>query len=214
MSIQSNINQGISIAGYLFSQTVGKDLAEEREAKRALSSSKATYNAELEKARQELNIPTDRKLEDKEIEDLRSHPRVTKALEIHEANVARYAPVLGGQKQIDEYFAAIEKRAGNPFDDKPKEKGETVTTNEHQMAEEFWNEFDEKHDYYPTESEPAPSTAEVMADKASSAMEEEQARVRGQVKIDHRKKKREQNRRRNERRKERKKLGGMNNGEQ
>lgn len=209
MSIQSNFNRTLSIAGYLFTQTVGNTI----EAKRALSSSKATYNTELEKARKELNIPTDRELTETEIEDLRSHPRVAKALEIHEANVSRYAPILGGKRQIDEYFSAIEKRAGNPLDDNFMEKGEMTTTDENEMAEEFWSDFDAEHDYNPMPSE-APSKAEVMADKASSAMEEEQARVRGEVKIDHRKKKREQNRRRNERRKERKKLGGMNNGEQ
>ena len=201
MSIQANINQTLSIAGFLFQQSAGKELAAKREATKALSSSKTAYNAELEKARRELNIPTDRKLTEKEIQDLRSHPRVAKALEIHEANVSRYAPILGEKEQINEYFKAIEKRAGNPIID------------EGEMAEEFWREFDKEHNYNPTSNAETLSTKdEQMADKAATRLEEEQSRLRGENNIDRRKIHRESLREKGRIRAEKKKTGGITNG--
>lgn len=48
MSIQSNINQTISIAGFLFQQGAGREIAKQREAKSQISTAKAAYEKELE----------------------------------------------------------------------------------------------------------------------------------------------------------------------
>lgn len=62
MSIQSNINQGISIAGYLFSQTLGKDIAARKQADKELATSteafdlaSKSYQTEIQKYNEELN---------------------------------------------------------------------------------------------------------------------------------------------------------------
>lgn len=197
MSIQANINQTLSIAGFLFQQGAGKEITEKKalqqkmkEEADILTRSLTQYTeetaksyAEAYKKYQEGGGKSDYKtwmneeLGEKESRDIWNKPNVAAARSVYQQDLARYSTSPEQRYQFE-----LENRQ---LMDEAELYEETVTLTK-----------DEK-----------------MADKAAIRLEEEQSRVRGEATIDHRKKKREQNRRRNEIRKERKKLGGMNNGE-
>lgn len=214
MSIQANINQTLSIAGFLFQQGAGKDFAAQRIAEKDIIKAQDLINRqeELFDKRYEKWKAQEPELEIDDPED--------KAWKEWKAKEPEYETDLGVKAAYQQYNEVLEKHQGT-FPELGVEAKREKLAYEKERQDKIERER-QKNTIDPTQEardtvdaliEKYSSPAEEMADKAATHLEEEQARVRGEVKIDHRKKKREQNRRRNERRKERKKLGGMNNGE-
>lgn len=200
MSIQSNINQSISIAGLLFSQTVGKDL----KAKKEILNSKKAYNKEIASAKNRLypNVK-EADLTQEQLNKIQTDSQVKKALETHQNVLNKHKDFLKPSRQTQEKLAVENKL------EQTEMAQQSLLIDEAEQA--FLNE--EIEGYLSSNVEnvaSAPSQAEAMADKASDALAQEQNRVRG-MSIDRRKIHRQSNRERNRIRAS-KKNGGMTNG--
>lgn len=211
MSIQANINQSFSIAGFLISQTVGKDILAQKQATKDIIKAQDQINRQeklfekrvktwkSQEPEADINDPEDKAWKEwKEKEpDYETDLGLTAAYQ-------QYNETLEKHKGAYPEFGVEAKRERLAMEKNREEKIAADKPAPVDPTEEARQTVDALTEQYEA------SMAEQMADKASDALAQEQNRVRG-VSVDRRKIHRQSNRERNRIRANKKK-GGMTNG--
>lgn len=188
MSIQSNINQSLSVAGFLFQQGIGKDLAAKRTAEKDITKAQNLINRQEElfdkryekwksqEPEPDINDPEDKAWKEwKEKEpDYETDLGLTAAYQ-------QYDEILEKHQGAYPEFGVEAKRNRLAYQKAREEKiaaGRPTPVDPTQEARDTVDELIEKY---------VPSPADQMADRAATRLAEEQTRLRGENKIDRRK---------------------------
>ena len=183
--IQSNINQTISLAGFLWTQTKGKEMAENREVKKALGSAQKQIDKAIERA--PLDYSGNRG----------ENISVDAAYDVYNRVLEKY-----GTKDPE---LAVEARYEQLATQKEQQEQQQEALKKPSSVEEARETVDALIEQY------TPSKSEQMADKAADYLAEEQSRLRGENKIDRRKIHKQSLREKGRKRAEKKKTGGITN---